>query len=388
MNNNSKKLIRDSFKSISILFLLLMIVLLAIVVIISYFTGTLTPKELINELITSLFGIMIPIVLVNIIYDKLTKSYHSQEVSEKLTEALMLNKDVLKRFTPESKKQFIQNSTESLLGEVEGEMLYSTLIEPYLNNKYNFRRNFRYYISYAEKSPIKDVTTLPQLAFKEDEYYWAYEELSFFRTMNYFNVKKRFISSGFSYKESTLEGLYNKEGFFFRENLWVKEEHINQLQGLSDEEMAIFVKDVLDFRLELNDIEIPYVVSNDSSIEGFYIECHIPKEIELDIKKEFKFKYTFRMPQLKTEKKFLAVVSEPTHSVEIMFSHVPDKTKVVAIPFFESDDVLTTLPNGTLRVEQDGWVLPRAGAVFVWDEIVDAEETSTKRQISKETVTV
>lgn len=383
MNGNSRKAVKDSFKSISVLFLLFIIALLVISVLIGLFTNALTPKDLLTQFITSLFGIMIPVVLVNIIYDKMTKHYYNQEVSEKLTEALMLNKDVLRQFYPDSKKQFIRNSTESILGEEEGQMLYSTLIEPYLNNKYNFRRNFRYYISYSEKNPIKGKNPIAGLIFDEKEYNWAYEDLSFFRTMNDFNVEKRCISSGFSYKESTLEGLWSKEGFFFRENLWVRDSHINQLQNLSDEDMTRFVKEVLNFRFELNDVEIPYTVSNDASIEGFFIECKIPAEIKLDYKKEFKFKYMFRMPQLKTERKFLALVSEPTHSVEIMFTHLQEKTKVVAIPFFESDDVMSTLPNGTIRIEKDNWVLPRAGVVYVWDEI---PEELVDSQINKDEV--
>ncbi|WP_261134573.1 hypothetical protein [Bacillus sp. Marseille-Q3570] len=122
------------------------------------------------------------------------------------------------------------------------------------------------------------------------------------------------------------------------------------------------------FRFEFNDEEIPYTVRNDQEIEGFYLHFHLPDLIKVEENTEHKFKIIFQMPQLKSQKKFIATISEPTYSVDILFTHIHEKVDVVAIPFFDDAEAISKLPNDIIKVEIDRWVLPRAGVVFVWDE--------------------
>ncbi|WP_261134848.1 hypothetical protein [Bacillus sp. Marseille-Q3570] len=148
---------KKSFKNISILFFVAMFLLLITAIFLTIFTGTFTWNSLYISIINSLIGVMIPLVLFNILYDNFTKSYHNREVSDRITEALIVKEELIDRFFDDTKREFIQKTTASLLGKTEGNMLYSTLMAPYLNNRYNFRRNFKYYISYnfnERESPL------------------------------------------------------------------------------------------------------------------------------------------------------------------------------------------------------------------------------------------
>ncbi|MGM7703377.1 hypothetical protein ACSVDE_16725 [Pseudalkalibacillus sp. Hm43] len=356
---------RKSYKNISLLFFISMCLLLIIAIFLNIFMKTFTWDSLYISVINSLIGVMIPLVLFNILYDHFTKTYHNREVSDRITEALVFKQELIGRFSDDTKKQFIKNTTESLLGKTEGDMLYSTMIEPYLNNQYSFRRNFKYYISYTNHVPLRS----EWFVIDDAAYDWVKQELSFFKNVSQDHLEDNGISVGFSYKERTLDGLYDRKNFFFRENLWVNDNHIDLLQGFSNEEMHMFVKDVLNFRFELDDEEIAYTVRNDKEIEGFYLHFHLPKAPHKDQRSEHKFKIKFQMPQLKSQKKFIAVISEPTYSVDILFSHLQDQVDVIAIPFFDDAEAISTLPNDTVKVELDKWVLPRAGVVFVWDDV-------------------
>lgn len=369
-SQSERRELKREKRNISLLFLWILILFFIITLLINFLVGGYTWKKLFLDLINAMIGIMIPLVLFNVAFEYFTKNQQNREISDTLAETLMANKQVIDRFSTDAKKHFIKHSTESILGETNGSMLYSTLIQPYLNHKYNFRRNFKYYISYTDKPNISYDHMNEELAsmfFASSDYYWVSQELSFIRHLNNINLEDRSIFIGFSYKESTLDALYNRQSFLFRENLWLKDDHIGFLQNLDTNKMEKFVNDILRFKLTLNGVTIQGKVTKVDD-EGFYLLFEIPSSIELLKNKEYKFKMQFEMPQVKNQRKFIAVVSEPTHNVEILFSHIQNKVKVIAIPFFDDPEALSFLPNETVKINIDRWVLPRAGVVFIWDE--------------------
>ncbi|MBU9711974.1 hypothetical protein [Evansella tamaricis] len=372
-----------SFKNITLLFFFVLILLLLLVVLLNVVFGTVTWESLYINIITSLISVMIPLVLFNLIYDYVTKSHQKIEISDSISKAFMLNKDILERFSTDSRKSFIKTSTESLLGEEEGKMLYTTLIAPYLENKYNFRRNFKYHICYSVEDDLH-FKQINDLTFTSDDYYWVEEDLSFFRNMNVFQLRKRRITAGFSYWESDLEELFKGEGVFFRENLFIGEKEKHILQQLTNEQLKNFINEALNFKFELNDQPLDFEVEN--AANGFYLQFHFDHTIEATPDKEYKFKYKFRMPQLKTIKKFIAIVSEPTQHVDILFTHADKNARIVPIPFFDDSEAINYLPNNIVKIELSKWVLPRSGCVFIWDEHKASEKEQTKELTQKHQV--
>ena len=145
-----RRLLLKSFRNINILFFLLILFLLFIVILVNVLMGNYSWSSLYKDLFNSLVGVLIPLVLFNFAYDYFTQKQKDRELSEKLTETMLLDEEVIDQFSTESKKKFIQNSTESILGKKVGGMLYETLIQSYLSKSYQFRQRFKYYISYME----------------------------------------------------------------------------------------------------------------------------------------------------------------------------------------------------------------------------------------------
>lgn len=367
-----KKDTKRTYANIAGLFFIVLLLLFIIVVLINIMIGTITWESFSIDFINSLIGVMIPLLLFNFFFDRLTKIQNNHELSENIVQSVLLEKKVLNAFSVDQKKTFIKSITESIVGENEGKMLYTTtLMSPYLDNKYNFRRNFRYNISYTDQNDVRLAFDQGEINFDKDTYYIVHEELNFIRSMNHYNLKEKKVSAGFSYGMQELEPLFKGEGVFFRENFLVLDDHIRFLQNLNDQDMDRFVREVLQFKFELDDHDLEYVVTN--SRDGFYLKFDIDERIEIKPGKEYKFKYTFQMPQLKTENKFIAIVSEPTENVDIFFNHTANDVKITAIPFFDESEAINYLPNNIIKVELNKWVLPRAGVVFTWDYIKDKE---------------
>ncbi|RCW63380.1 hypothetical protein [Saliterribacillus persicus] len=367
MKKDDRHLLNRSFKNISLLFFLVVLLLLFIVILINVLFGVYSWARLYMDLINALVGVMIPLVLFNFLYDYFTQKHKDRELSEKMTETMMLDEQVIGNFSTESKKKFIRKSTESILGETVGNMLYESLIESYLTKSYQYRHRFKYYISYIEskKDAIHQVKEDKQFIFDQDTYYMVRQDLSFERDLTNFKQSND-VRIGFSYKESTLDGLYQRAEFLFRENLWINDVHNELLSELSNEEMEHFVKDFLQFTIEINGQALKYHVVNNEGHEGFHLLLTIPGEVEEGVLSKVQLK--FQMPQLKSQKKFIVMISEPTEDVEIMFMHLEEKVDVEAIPFLNEEECITRLPNDTIKIDIHDWILPRAGVVFVWND--------------------
>ncbi|MGP4039009.1 hypothetical protein ACTWP4_03725 [Gracilibacillus sp. D59] len=367
MKNEDNTLLTRSFKNISILFFFVVLLLLFIVILVNVLLGIYSWDRLYIDIVNSLVSVMIPLVLFNFLYDYFTQKHKDRELSEKMTETMMLNQEVIDKFSTESKKQFIQKSTESILGKTVGNMLYETLIHSYLTKSYQYRHRFKYYISYLDTKAdmTYQVNQNKQFVFNKDTYYCIRQDLSFERDLTNYQQSND-VRIGFSYKESTLDGLYQRAEFLFRENLWVNDEHNALLKELSDQELEEFVQVFLQFTIEINGQPISYSVVNNEGHEGFHLLLDIPKEIPAGALSKVHLR--FQMPQLKSQKKFIVMISEPTEDVEIMFMHLENEMDVEAIPFLNEAESITRLPNDTIKIDIHDWILPRAGVVFVWND--------------------
>ncbi len=367
MKKEDRTLLNRSFKNISLLFFFVVLLLLFVVILINVLLGIYSWDRLYIDMINALVGVMIPLVLFNFLYDHFTRKQKDRELSEKMTETMMLDQQIIDNFSTESKKKFIQKSTQSILGKTVGEMLYETLIQSYLTKSYQYRHRFKYYISYIDtkKEPVYQINEEKQFVFDQDTYYFVRQDLSFERDLTDYKQSED-VRIGFSYKESTLDGLYQRAEFLFRENLWVNDLHNELLKQLTDRELDLFVKKFMQFSIEINGQALPYKVVNNQGHEGFHLLLDIPNNIpegELS-----KVHIRFQMPQLKSQKKFIVMISEPTEDVEIMFMHLEDKMEVEAIPFLNEAESITRLPNDTIKIDIHDWILPRAGVVFVWND--------------------
>lgn len=357
------------FSNLTIIFCLLLMAIYVIVLLLRiHYVKELTIEEFLDKISEALIGIILPILILNIIYEHLTKSYYYQELSEKLSEALVLTREIIDNFSEAFKSNMIRLSTESILGQKEGDMIFNAVISPYLQNRYSFREDFRYYVSFYEEQNLE---RLEDVAFEKDEYYWLYQDISYTRK---FDRNTESIYVGFAYDVGTLDIWLKRNVFFFRELVSIRTEHQNMIVKYDIEQIKKIVAKWFELSLWLGDYELPYqiVLPETDAEKGFMLKFALPNERnerEKDKDKEYRFRLRFRMPHEKEKNRFIVAIPEPTKDIYIHFTHMKDNLNVAAIPFFDEfgGHNILRLKNNTIIVELKKWVLPRSGIVFVWD---------------------
>lgn len=363
MKKPGKLMFKRNLKNYTLLFLVVLLLFSVVVAFIKTTFGTYTYKDFINDLFNSLMGAIIPLILFNILFEYLMRDHQSQVVSEAIAETLLLNDDTLNHFSPETRKTFIKNAAQSLIGKEEGEMLYSTLFSPYLSERQKFRRNFKYYIFNMEfeKLLVKGNAHL----FDPEAYIWVIEELSYEKSHLDLNEE---ILVGFSYNEQRLESYFKNDRIIFRENMAIHPDQIAMLRNMDPQEWKAFVSETLQFSLEING-EKCMLNSVEQEENGFILRLtHPGAALKPEETGYCKLKVAFQMPQLRSYRKFVLIISEPTYGVDVLYSNQLPGTTVTTVPFFDQDELISTLPNELTRIELKDWVLPTSGAVFVWEE--------------------
>ena len=363
MKGSKKSAYQRSLNHYTILFMIILLLLMIIALIVKFSFDDYKVKDLMDQFFESLIGAIIPLLLFNMIFEYLIKRHQSEAVSDAIVETLLLKEETLKKFSENDRKIFIQNCTQSLIGKEEGEMLYSTLFSPYLSEKQSFRRNFKYYIFYTPYEKLENPPLID--AFHKDDYHWVIEELSYEKS--YVSLGEEMLV-GFSFNEQKLENYFKDSRVIFRENLDIGQDGVAYIRSLTNEELLDFIQKVLQFSLEING-NIALITGVEHDGNGFVIRLkHNQESIRPEECKYCRLKFNFRMPQHSSKKKFIVIVSEPTHSVDILFSNQIDRCTVTAIPFFDQEEIVEFLPNNIIAVELPGWVLPTSGIVFVWEE--------------------
>jgi hypothetical protein len=352
----SKKL-RDN----TILIFVILLLIALIIVFIKFYMGHYTTRDLLNDLFNSLIGVIVPLILFNVIYEYLIRSHQDEVIAESIVESMLLDKDILDRFDHTIKKSFIKNSTQSIKGVEVGEMLYSTLFLPYLiEENTSFRTNFKYYIFYLESNPNEQLDS-QSINFNHDDYCWVSEDLSYEKSLV---IPNEGLSVGFSYNELKLDSYFRNEKMVFRENLWLHDDEIAVINELNDEELKKLIEHTLQFKLEVNGFNfLCHKILQDNG-NGFIINFIPPANFIFN--ENSRIRFNFIMPQLRKKKQFIVFISEPTNKVDILFSNKIKDMKVSTIPFFDQDEIISSLPNDIIKIELNDWILPTSGVVFVW----------------------
>ncbi|MBB3113223.1 hypothetical protein FHS18_005326 [Paenibacillus phyllosphaerae] len=360
----NKRLFEKSLKDYTILFLIIMLLIAVILVFVRNIFGSYTFEDFVNDFFNSLMGAIIPLIIFNILFEYLMRTHQSKVVQESIAETLLMKEEVLTQFSEDNRKEFLKNTAQSLVGKDEGEMLYSTLFVPYLSKSRNFRRNFKYYIFYTPEDKMRDLDQGARDLFPASDYVWVIEDLSYEK--NVIRLEDELLV-GFSYNEQQLESYFKNSRIVFRENLFLHEAQIQQMRAMEEAKLTEFVERSMQFAMEVNGVKLKVkgVIHENG---GFVLRLDAQEAKFAEDGSYNRLKVNFRMPQMKAKKQFILVISEPTYGVDILFSNQLEQMNVSAVPFFDQDEIVESLPNDLTKIQLSSWVLPTSGVVFVWEE--------------------
>lgn len=313
---------------------------------------------LLDSIWDNILGILPPLVLIDLVFEFVTQDYVSEEISEQITGTLMSNPETIRLFDDSTKRSFLDATIDSLVshGENEAEMARNA-IKPYIQGNNNLKKYFTYNITLREE-PVSPLFDMP-------EYLTVNETLGYEKHFIASEPLGETFSVGFFTCNSDLDKNLRGQTFLFREGLTIRPEELTRLCAMTDEEKIRFV--TTDMCLKV------YIGHNRCEISSVTIS-EVGIEVALCAKQKMTgntayIEIAFCMPRLKTEKIFLAAVTEPTYSVNIRFDYPRSAYKVEMYPFFNAaeDALVEDADRGVGSYDinlRDKWVYPMSGVVF------------------------
>lgn len=334
---------------------------------------------------------LVPILIFNFLYEYVTRTTLSKYISEKISDAIVLRGDLMKNYNKDEKVNFLERTLLSIFGDKNGNIVYAAHIKPYINREYNFRSKFKYTIECSEKhsSNCKVGNLFNSIHFLSNDYFFVKQDLSYtkaFYGQQTFSLNT--ISIGFTFEENTVDEMFNNRSFYFREVIQLTDTDREKFKKLGQEWIFNFAKNFMDITLEIDDKELElskvgYIEfetgSGKKQRSGFYLEFITGKTIEKKEGEDFSFRLTFTLPHYNKRRSFRAIVSDTTFEPYITFKYLPGIMAVSDIPFFDEKNCYhydrdgnrisarRVLHGDTVEYGLNGWVTPRSGVVFHWD---------------------
>lgn len=315
--------------------------------------------DVVDSVLDNIIGILPPLIIFNFVYEDLVQDLQADELSEQITKTLMGSQDSMGLFDNETKTNFLHTTMVSLLKEEKGDMVFG-MAKPYLDSKYNIRKQYQYLIKLKPCTEQSDI-------FLPDKYILIQEKFTYIKC--FANIESKIgkeFKIAYFLNEEELDNQLKGQNYIFREDLNIHEEDLEKLSQLSDEEKEEFIHNFmkLNVRIEEELAKITKVVIDEN---GIFIDFSLEEEI---YKNEMLIEIFFLMPQVKQKSKFLAAISEPTYGPNIQFIYDEDMADIIMFPFLNMsvEARKTTHFPGVYQISaQDEWVMPMSGVVFIID---------------------
>lgn len=364
----TNKRIRKNLKTATIMLAAVTTVVWLVLVIVKFYIGGMNLRDLFDEILSNILGILPPIIIFNFAYEYITKDYMADEISEEITQTLMSNPRALEAFDKDIKREFVKSTISSLVGQEKTNAVYGA-IEPYLVYSHNIRSHFDYSIEIRNYKADIEKDKIWSDFFDANLYYKVKEKFSSQKILTSGASSNSLFRIGFFSKLSQLDNELKNQNYIFRENLCVSKEDLKELSNMTAEEKYDYIISSMKLSTFLNDIRAD-VIGCTINENGIMVDLKTITPI--DVHKEIKIDIVFYMPQLKKDCEFLVSITEPTYEPRINLIYDENTMNVRTYPFLNDEtDLLekaTQIP-GEVTICPKGWIYPVKGVVFIVDEI-------------------
>lgn len=327
------------------------------IIITSYIGEKFHIMDVVNSIFDNILGILPPIIIFNFAFEYLTQDYVSDEISEQITSTLMSDPDTIQLFEDHVKCDFLKATISAMAKqETDESNVAMQAIQPYLESRFNFRKNFQYFI---------DVSDYPDdEIFKSDAYLRVSEELHYIKQLAASVSFEQTFKIGMFIENEMLDRHLRKNEYLMREALNIHPCEMKKLLQLAPDMQKKYILNTLKVRAYVNNIscDVTDARITANGIEVSFHSSHITNE------KEYKIDITFCMPQSKEHTSFWVSIPEPTYSPTIRFSF-PQNMQATMFPFFNDleDAVVEQAQRGLGSCNisiSEKWIYPVSGAVF------------------------
>ena len=363
---------REQRRNYIILYVVTLLILFVLVMI-SFGKGYFSGEDFIENIINNIIGIIPPLLIFDFFHEKLSRDASAIEMSNKITETLMSNPEMLELFTEEQRKNFICSTIESIVKDEETTDMISSNLHNYLflNPDYRLKTSFDYDFVLEESLP-----EVYNEMIGKDQYLYVQERLNYrvkYLSSKSNKAKTNEIKIGFVFDNKSLDNcLRDKKSdpdfdhCIFRENLDILKEDIDFFKRLSGTELKAKFQAMfkLDVRIDGCKGEIKEVIVKES---GIVVKMFVGHNVHAT---EHIVRIIFHMPK-RWDSLLEVALMDPTHAPKISVSYPEDKMNVEMFSFLSKGEE-TSLEtaheqlNGIYDIAiNNEWIYPISGIIFM-----------------------
>ena len=337
--------------------------------------GDYSVKDLVQEIVGNLIGVLVAFLLFDIIYNKLTKDAQAKEISDQITKTLIGNPEMLDAFSDEDKMRFLTASVDSIVKDEDASDMVVKGISVLFpgDNLRRIRKSFVYDISVSTEFPNSFIKFLGN---RIDNYMYVKERLDF--DVKYLGDNDNLpcthdnrVKIGFSFDKRSLDSALMENGIdhdfdecIFNENLDIDKTEANYIKTLSGIELNRFYEDIFSAVLKIDDdsCSLDKVDVRPSGIIATY-------RVSIDNNaKEHSIRVIFNMPKL-WNSVFEVTLVDPTKGPKIKFDYMPDRADVTMYSYLNKESKTNEgayeQRNGMFLIDTNGeWIYPKSGVTF------------------------
>ena len=266
------------------------------------------------------------------------------------------------------KKDTLRNILISYMPEENADMILN-MIQPYMERKFNEKKDFHYVLSISTLESSKSLRKLPFQNI-EEKYCRLYERLSF---------KKQYIRSdgldeiwlAFTFDDGSLDENLHDDKVFFSESLKLQKEDIEIIKNFPKEDLEQTIIPNFKVQVAVNGAVLStYRVDVEET--GIYFRYKLPGKMDL-----IRFKASFEIPFDYNNNFLYLSISEPTFSPGILVEYEEDNFKANLLPFFDDTMKLTQTASfeGEFEMKAENrWIMPMSGAIVIIREKGETDE--------------
>ncbi|HEY8929290.1 MAG TPA: hypothetical protein VIM55_08875 [Mucilaginibacter sp.] len=340
-----------------------------------------TSGKFVKDLGSDLSSALLTLLTFGLIYQVYTEKENREIAKKDIIDALQADAGTLALLSENTRMAFIKNTVCSIIGEKYGSLLYSNVIERYIEETTSWRENLVYNVEFNKADEDFSFKGIPEM--RQENYYSQEESLTYTKHFKKGtkNIPFRVV---FAFNDKDLDHLMGDKFIFFR--------GIIQVDGFEEAVEEYVPQDFKDFMEKCLNLRFTFFNANENPVLGgsasisdfcniTYINDEV-KRIEITLKDEllkeilmedgdsvhYHCKMTFKMPFSKKNTKFHLALPEPTlnPTMKLRFDKSIKNIDYFTIFSNSSKKLKFTKEGSTYTISTPEIIYPRSGAIFFW----------------------
>lgn len=342
------------------------------------------PDSVVDDLTTALLTFLLVGFFANLLLIRSIQAGIQETVKETLPLLFTADeqKSIFKELGPDTRATIVNQTLRAQLGARWGQLIYSDIVQPYMLEEQDFRRNLTYIIRCKDEAApfcARDPQVIRlggMLNENVGDYMWVHQSMSYTREGYRVDDPVDFLRVQFLFSMGELEASFHDSSVFFRETLHVSNSVREQLVKLSQSQLLEFVRHIIHFEAySPQGNELSYSAHFLAGPEGGQV-IEVTIQNPSGRKEGSGCRIDFALPHARDARNFIVTMPKPTEpGAEIVFEKAASMMELSEFSFLSGpSDACEILHERVgpgpgpdrIKIRTRRWMFPISGVMFFW----------------------